>query len=305
MRKLRTLQLARVGKFGQDGAEITKADLAEVAETFTPKRPVTVGHDGAKTDMEPKFGDVFAVALAEGGNVLNGEVAFRPEMEGLYSDGYYDGWSVSIPRRASDGKRYLHHLAILGATPPKIPGLEELSAVDINYGDGDVVANFQFSGKIPEEEEKVDPKDKRIADLEAENAALKKKPAEVAPVATQAAEAAPAADATKDAAFADQMKKMSGELLESRVNNFEGRIKDKVPAGILPKARELAKRIGEADAFEFADGDKKRSARPIEVLEEILSAWPKIVSGPSGNDYSDATGADGKPIDWNALAAKA
>jgi len=305
VRKLRTLQLARVGKFGQDGAEITKADLAEVAETFTPKRPVTVGHDGAKTDMEPKFGDVFAVALAEGGNVLNGEVAFRPEVEGLYSDGYYDGWSVSIPRRASDGKRYLHHLAILGATPPKIPGLEELSAVDINYGDGDVVANFQFSGKIPEEEEKVDPKDRRIADLEAENAALKKKPAEVAPVATPAAESASAADATKDAAFADQMKKMSGELLESRVNNFEGRIKDKVPAGILPKARELAKRIGDSDAFEFADGDKKRSARPIEVLEEILSAWPQMNLGPSDNDYSDAKGPDGKPIDWNALAAKA
>ena len=304
MRKLRTLQLARVGKFGQDGAEITKADLAEVVETFTPKRPVTIGHDGAKTDTEPKFGDVFTVALAKGGDELNGEVAFRPEVEGLYSDGYYDGWSVSIPRRASDGKRYLHHLAILGATPPKIPGLEELSAVDINYGDGDVVANFQFSGKIPEEEEKVDPKEmqRKIDDLTAENAALKKTPAgavAVDPAATASSEP------SKDAAFADQMKKVQGELLDSRVNNFEGRLKGKIPAGILPKARELAKHIGEADAFEFSDGDKKRSIRPIELLEEVLTAWPTANLGPRGNDYSDAVGSDGKPIDWNALANKA
>lgn len=55
-KKIRTLELARVGKWGLDGSEIARQDIAELAETFADKRPVTVGHD--VTDRVPKFGDV-------------------------------------------------------------------------------------------------------------------------------------------------------------------------------------------------------------------------------------------------------
>jgi hypothetical protein len=98
----------------------------------------------------------------------------------LYEDGAYDGWSISMPRR-KDGKRVLHHLAILGAVPPKIPGLEELAQVSVNFGDKSQKEMYQFSGKIPEQEgnepmteaekKAMAEKDAKIAELEAQNKA--------------------------------------------------------------------------------------------------------------------------------------
>lgn len=302
MRKLRTLEIAKAGTWGKDGATITKQDLAEVKETFQGKRPVVIGHDGAADDKAPKFGDVLDLRLSEDGTVLKGDVAFLEAAEGLYADGYYDGWSVSIPRRGSDGKRYLHHLAILGATPPKIPGLRELAAVGIDYADGEKKEIFGFSGKIPEEVEEVDPKelqakyDELLAKFTAAEEELKK---------LKAGGGGAGGDG-KEKEFSDELKKVRADLVKSRVDAFLGRIEGKIPAGLKGKATALAGRIGDGEDFEFSDGDKKATGRPLELLGDILSAWPAAVQlGPSGNDYSDAKGSDGKPIDWAALAAKA
>lgn len=158
MKKIRTWQLCRTGTFGQDGAKITEQDLKEIAETFTPTRPITVGHDAAHGDNFPKFGDVLVIdgiyddPKHKGEKVLVGQVVLHPELEKQFSDkddgdGCYKGWSVTIPKRASDGKRYLHSLAICGATPPKIPGLEQLM-VKSCYSDGDTVEVFDFSDAI-------------------------------------------------------------------------------------------------------------------------------------------------------------
>ena len=126
MEKERTWQLCRTGVFGADGARITERDLEEIRETFSPPRPVTVGHDGS--DRFPKFGDVTDIVgiypdeRHPGEKVLVGKVVLRPELARVFSDGgaggLYSGWSVTIPRRASDGKRYLHSLAVCGAVPP-------------------------------------------------------------------------------------------------------------------------------------------------------------------------------------------
>ena len=107
------------------------------------------------------------------------EVVLHPELEKQFSDkddgdGCYKGWSVTIPKRASDGKRYLHSLAICGATPPKIPGLEQLMTKSC-YSDGDTVEVFDFSDAIDYQEEipMTEEEKKKMADLEAENKKLK------------------------------------------------------------------------------------------------------------------------------------
>ena len=163
MKRIRTWQLCRTGTFGQDGAKITEKDLKDIVETFTPTRPISIGHDSAKGDNFPKFGDVLAIdgiyddVKHKGEKVLVGMVMLHPELEKQFSDkddgdGCYKGWSVTIPKRASDGKRYLHSLAICGATPPKIPGLEQLM-VKSCYSDGDTVEVFDFSDAIDYQEE--------------------------------------------------------------------------------------------------------------------------------------------------------
>ena len=185
MKKIRTWQLCRTGTFGQDGARITEKDLREIVETFTPTRPITIGHDAAHGDNFPKFGDVLVIdgiyddARHKGEKVLVGQVVLHPELEKQFSDkddgdGCYKGWSVTIPKRGSDGKRYLHSLAICGATPPKIPGLEQLMT-KCCYSDGDSVEVFDFSDSINYQEEipMTDEEKKKMETLEAENRKLK------------------------------------------------------------------------------------------------------------------------------------
>ena len=157
MRKIRTWQLCRTGVHGSDGATITEQDLNEILETFSPPRPISLGHDMAQGDSFPKFGDVLALdgiypdPKRPGEKVLVGNVRLHSALDEQFDDGNgegtYNGWSVTIPRRVSDGKRYLHSVAVLGATPPKIPGLDQLKIKTV-YSDGDQVETFTFSEKL-------------------------------------------------------------------------------------------------------------------------------------------------------------
>jgi len=122
------IELAKVGVWGSEGnaTPLTPEDLREVAETFAEiqKAPVTLGHQFA--DFMPAFGWVTSLNFDEQAGVLYGDVELSDLLADAYEQGLYQKWSIGIRRRASDGKRYLHHLAFLGAVPPKIKDLRIL-----------------------------------------------------------------------------------------------------------------------------------------------------------------------------------
>jgi len=316
-RKIRTLELARVGKWGLDGSEIGRQDIAELAETFAGKRPVTVGHD--VTDRVPKFGDVLDCWPSTDGNSLVGPVMFTEAGNKLYEGGYYDGWSISMPRRLSDNKRTLHHLAILGAVPPKIPGLEELEQIAVNYSEDAAKNRYQFSGKIPEKEDNdtmtedekkaMAEKDAKIAELEekvkalTEQATAKQAAAEVVAAAAEKAVETEAAGEN----FSDVQKEINelkAARRQERLEGFGKNIAVKLPAGITEKAKVLAGQIEANGAFDFSDNGKTEKRDALWLLGEILSGWPQPVkTGVSGNNYSDSVDGE-KPVDWAAAAKK-
>ncbi|MDR0455849.1 MAG: hypothetical protein LBH20_04090 [Treponema sp.] len=328
-RKVRILELARAGKWGLDGSEITRSDITELAETIAGKRPVVIGHD--VTDRAPKFGDVLDCWPSTDGGALIGPVMFTEAGDRLYEDGAYNGWSVSMPRREADGKRVLHHLAILGAVPPKIPGLTELAQVAVNFGEsatGDAGKDtFQFSGVIPEkedndltEEEKkaLAEKDAKIAELEAQNKALQEQAAKATAAAagteTKPETAAPTApdgipaDGTAGGAdFADvhkQLGEIKAERRRERLESFARDAAGKLPAGVATKANALAAQVEAVGAFDFSDNGKTEKRDALWVLGDILRLWPQPVkTGASGNDYGDGTGGE-KPVDWAAITKK-
>jgi len=324
-KRIRTLELARAGRWGLDGSEITKQDIAEMAETFAGKRPVIIGHD--VTDRAPKFGDVLDCWPSTDGNSIVGPVIFSDIGDKLYEGGYYDGWSISMPRRSLDGKRVLHHLAILGAVPPKIPGLAELAQVAVDFGEDATKNRYQFSGKIPEkegddtmtEEEKkaMADKDAKIAELEAKNKALSEQAAQKAdaPPATETAGAtgatAPASaspgEAAGNAEFSDMQKELArikAERSRERLEGFGRDIAEKVPAGIAAKAKALAGQIEAIGAFDFSDNGKTEKRDALQLLGEILRGWPEPVrTGASGINYGDSNNGE-KPVDWAASAKK-
>ena len=310
MEKERTWQLCRTGVFGADGARITERDLEEIRETFSPPRPVTVGHDGS--DRFPKFGDVTDIVgiypdgRHPGEKVLVGKVVLRPELARVFSDGgaggLYSGWSVTIPRRASDGKRYLHSLAVCGAVPPKIPELEALM-VDGAFGDGDTVETAGFDGppeytdgggKVPEEEKK------KLEDLETENARLRKKLEELE-------EAAKKKDGYSDdvRAVREELAEAQKELRAGRLDRFSDTALAGVPEGLKAKALAAAQALADADAVEFDDGSGAvQKGRPLDLLRDVLAAWPAEKLEPV---YSFSDGDDGKKKkgnDWAEIASK-
>jgi len=318
-KRIRTLELARAGRWGLDGSEITRQDIAEMAETFAGKRPVIIGHD--VTDRAPKFGDVLDCWSSTDGNSIIGPVIFSEIGDKLYEGGYYDGWSISMPRRSTDNKRVLHHLAILGAVPPKIPGLEELTQIAVDFGEDAAKNRYQFSGKIPEkededtmmtEEEKkaAAEKDAKIAELEAQNKALSEQAAAKAAEVPQTAEppaGAASGESAPNADFADVQKELAeikANRRRERLDGFDRDIAQKIPAGIAAKAKALAGQIEAVGAFDFSDNGKTEKRDALQLLGEILRGWPEPVKvGASGINYGDSSDGE-KPVDWAGAAKK-
>lgn len=325
MKKIRTWQLCRTGTFGQDGAKITDKDLQEIVETFEPTRPVSIGHDSAHGDSFPKFGDVLAIdgiyddPRHRGEKVLVGMVALHPELEKQFSDsddgnGCYKGWSVTIPRRASDGKRYLHSLAICGATPPKIPGLEQLM-VKSCYSDGDKVEVFDFNdaidykdASIPEDIPMTEEEKKKMEALEAENKKLKEE------VEKNAKDEEDKKEKFSDSQeYADMQKKIS-DLEASRKEAVVKGVCDKfadVPAGLKDNVRKVAGILASnTESFEFSDKDgNKGSKSALDLFSDLISgliAAPKkddVTSRQFNADEFNDKGDGGKDApDWAKLA---
>ncbi|MBR1639016.1 MAG: hypothetical protein IJ688_06490 [Treponema sp.] len=327
MKKIRTWQLCRTGTFGQDGAKITEKDLKDIVETFTPTRPISIGHDSAKGDNFPKFGDVLAIdgiyddAKHKGEKVLVGMVMLHPELEKQFSDkddgdGCYKGWSVTIPRRASDGKRYLHSLAICGATPPKIPGLEQLM-VKSCYSDGDTVEVFDFSDAIDYQEEipMTEEEKKKMSDLEAENKKLRED--------AEKASASKKDEENKKEKFSDSkeyadMQKKIEDLEASRKEAVVKVVCDKfadVPAGLKDNVQKVAGILASnTESFEFSDKDGNKSNKTaLDLFSDLLSgliAAPKKEDVTSrqfnADEFSDNgnNGDGGKETDLSKVAAK-
>ena len=322
--KIRTWQLCRTGKFGQDGASITRQDLQDLMDTFVPTRPISIGHDMARGDSFPKFGDVLTLEGIRddpnhpGEQVLIGSVMLHPQLDSIYDDGdgngLYKGWSVTIPRRASDGKRYLHSLAITGAVPPKIPGLQQIMTKNC-YAEDDAIEIFSFgdSPKFQEvsmtEEEK-----KRMEELEAENKRLKEelekekqsddpdKKAKVKQTGDDPKKNGEYNDATSKAMMA-KLEEMESQLKQAKVDRFCDAIKDKAPAGIMDKAKALAAELAEGKEVNFSDNT---SADALLTLQEILSLWPtmEVQQLYSFSDDGDSKDKNSKNEGWSNVASK-
>ncbi len=324
MKNIRTWQLCRTGTFGQDGARITEQDLREITETFTPTRPITIGHDAAHGDNFPKFGDVLLIdgiyddPKHRGEKVLVGQVVLHPELEKQFSDkddgdGCYKGWSVTIPKRGSDGKRYLHSLAICGATPPKIPGLEQLM-VKSCYSDGDSVEVFDFSDAIDYQEEipMTDEEKKKMEALEAENKKLKEDAEKAA--ASQKAGEDKKEKFSDSQEYADMQKKIE-DLEASRKEAVVKGVCDKfadIPAGLKDSVQKVAGVLAStAESFEFSDKDGNKSSKTaLDLFSDVISgliAAPKkddVTSRQFNADEFNDKKSDGKTTDWGKIAAK-
>jgi len=110
----------------------TPDDLQQVVDTYDPsvhEAPLVLGHQG-DNDSLPSFGWIQGFKR-EGPN-LYADVAFTDTAKDLVKDGHYRKVSISFYSPDSqinphNGKWSARHLALLGASPPAVKGLEPFS----------------------------------------------------------------------------------------------------------------------------------------------------------------------------------
>jgi len=114
----------------------SEKDLQQVVETYDPsihEAPLVIGHAG-DNDSLPAYGWIQGFSK-QGGN-LYANVAFTDTAKDLVKDGHYRKVSISFysPDSAINphkGKWSARHLALLGASPPAVKGLEPFSFSEV------------------------------------------------------------------------------------------------------------------------------------------------------------------------------
>ena len=291
--KLIRLEIAKTGTFGAQGSTITAEDLKEVIETFDGKCPVSLGHYMTKQDWWPQWGNVENITLEERENgeaVLIGDISVNEVLYEAMKEGFYPSWSVSIPQRAADGKRYLHHLAFIGATPPKIRDLKLFSVADgtapensikvggegfsfedyASYSYADMgIESFRETGEESEKEDEKSEESKKGEEIEKDESGKND--------------------------FADNpviktAKKIFNSAIKSKLDEA---LKDKLPPAMMDKVHEFADLA--CDDFDFADGAEQPAI--ISLFLDIVNAMKSIPAVKTGRmDFADVEGAP-KPSD--------
>lgn len=288
------LELARVGVHGVKGQTVTEQDLKEIVETFS-ETPVTIGHELA--DWMPAFGKVVSVSYDGKNKTLTGVVQLSDLLAEAMAEGLYTQWSIGAPRRAVDGKRFLHHLAFLGAVPAAVKSLGMLETVNLSDIDprDEITHTTEEEGKMTLEEMK--------AKYEAEQQA--RKAAEQRADEAEQKLASAAASSAGEIELSDVQKE--NEELRKRIASGRKQALLDAAKGKIPKDREgelvaLADRLSvDTDAIELSDSDgKKEELDAVELLSRILAAIPAPVS-EGELDLSDEEG-ESKTSAFDGLA---
>jgi hypothetical protein len=128
-------------------------DLEQVVKSYDPQvheAPLVLGHQG-DSDSLPAYG--WIKGFERDGDNLYAQVAFTDVAKDLVKDGHYRKCSISFYSPDSQinphpGKWTARHLALLGAAPPAVKGLEPF-----NFAEWDTrVGVYDFAVKLSPEE---------------------------------------------------------------------------------------------------------------------------------------------------------
>ncbi|MBI4691707.1 MAG: hypothetical protein HY754_15820 [Nitrospirae bacterium] len=313
-------ELAKAGVFGESGTVVTADDLKEVFETFQGKAPITPGHTLA--DWMPAMGFVTEVSYDPKTTVFIGEkIELSDILADTIDEKLFGNWSIGIRRRKSDGKKYLHHLAVLGAVPPQIKDLKILDMPFINMADdadteerwtfklsdannskwgvmGDILRRLRdafVADKGVEEADKIintweietikSVEESQTDDVYAADHKSNKEEKEMSDKdKDKGKENIELADAVQ------KNKKLEDALRSSKKDALRAAISGKVPAAKTELVMQLADALPVEDAIELSD-DKggKRKVSAVDILTEIFRALPLPVN-PGETDMGDAAG---------------
>lgn len=314
------VEIFRAGDYGDKGS-FNEDDLDRVIANYDPdvhEAPACIGHP---TDNAPAYG--WASRLMRSGKTLLAKFKeVDPAFESAVKAGRFKKRSAAF-YLGSDGRvTGLRHVGFLGAQPPEVKGLKNLSFDDagqrftaVDFGEEESVAGenektiseqvtaffkehmpFLFSQKPGGAATFTESDVQRIAREAAEAAAkpLQAKVTELEGKLTQ-----------QSAQFSEREKKIATSETEQRVVEAVNGLKTRgrwIPAfekfGLSLIFGELAKSQATIEFGEAGSDGKKPKVAPFAMLVAFMEALPQIV--PSGTTYTGTTvRSGGRTLQFN------
>lgn len=336
------LELCRTGVHGQKGVPVTKRDIEEIVETYQPQSAAVTIWPHQLADWAPALGTVDKVwnapsLSAPGETGLFGIVTLNDLIQEAYEKGQYPTWSIGAPKRAADGKRYLHHLKMCGSEPGAVKGLADLGAIKLSdcpeddlFPGPEMLSDTVPAGEREHKEESMDPIAEAIAAISDET---KRKAAEAAYADLQTkVKPAEGGSTTKDAdnkaelerlrvqlrklaeKYPDEAIELSDKEADPRIATLMAGLRKtkkeavlKAAEGKLPKGLEadlvaLCDALPISDTIELSDGDETGKESAFDVFRRILETLPEqVVRGEIM--LSDSTDPTKKKADLGGLTA--
>lgn len=291
------IEIFRAGDYSKAGkGVITPGDLDRVVRNYDPtyhEAPVCIGHP--KDDM-PAFG-WYDQLMRDGNTLLARERQVDPKFNEARQAGKFKKRSAAFYCDENGQVTGLRHVAWLGAQPPEVKGLEDVTFndhgskfIEVDFGEDETVAAEKtiaeqvketlstlfagMAGKKDEPKTFTEADIKRVAD-EAVAAVAAPLQAKIAAQETQLA--------AQTQKFAEREAALAGGEVKQRADAAVARIKASghwVPAfekmGLGLVFAELAKTTA---TVEFGEGDAKKTITPLETLVLFMESLPKIVPG--------------------------
>lgn len=273
VRPMPRLPLARPGSFtDQNGTSVvfSEADLVASAAAYDPAKheaPVVIGHP---KDTAPAYGWVQALEFGEGGLVAtahNTVAEFAELVSGPFKKRSARFYTPTSPRNPVPGVYYLRDVGLLGAQPPAIKGLADVSFAE---EESDVV-EVAFAEDAPTAEPPSPPSPLAQEGEGGQEFDPDDTPTQVDPMPTAEEIAA------REAALAEREAKLAAkeaELTKAEHVAFAESLKEKLHPSQKDTVVSLLCHLdpGHPTEVEFAEGET-----PLERFKGLLNGLPKLV----------------------------
>lgn len=264
------LPLARPGQFtDQNGVTVqfSEADLAAAASAYDPAKheaPVVIGHP---KDTAPAYGWVQALEFGEGGLVAlahNTVTEFAELVRGPFKKRSARFYTPNSPRNPVPGVYYLRDVGLLGAQPPAIKGL-----ADVSFAEDESSEVIEVSFAEPDHTEPA-PTNQETDRPEPEPIEADPMPDETPTPTYEELKAREDALAAREAELAAK----ESELAKAAHLAFAESLAEKIHPSQKDTVASLLCHLDPTHATEvaFAEGDS-----PLEQFKALLEGLPKVV----------------------------
>ena len=114
------------------------------------------------------------------------------------------------------------------------------------------------------------------------------------------------AEPKPDEAIKARLEATEKELRQNKLERFSDAVSDKLPQGVLEKAKSVASVLVDVPDVSFSDNGVTQTSSALKVFQDVLSAWPQASEETQLYNFADnGNGGNGeKSNNWAKVCSK-